>query len=146
MNIISILTGHNPTIKETAMREALTVIFLSTLVHYTSGHGFLMDPPSRNCMWRYGFKNPPNYNDNELNCGGWGTQWEKNGGKCGVCGDPWQEKNKKHEYPGKYANGIIAKEYVQGQEIEVAVDLTSNHQGWFEFRVGDIGRIMSGNH
>ena len=34
------------------------------------GHGRLVDPPSRSSMWRYGFKNPPNYNDNQLYCGG----------------------------------------------------------------------------
>lgn len=40
----------------------------STLV---SGHGRLMDPPARNAMWRFGFPNPVNYNDNELFCGGY---------------------------------------------------------------------------
>lgn len=30
-----------------------------------------MDPPSRNAMWRFGFPNPVNYNDNELFCGGY---------------------------------------------------------------------------
>ena len=34
------------------------------------GHGRMMDPPSRNSMWRLGFPNPVNYNDNELYCGG----------------------------------------------------------------------------
>lgn len=36
-----------------------------------SGHGRLMDPPARNSMWRFGFPNPVNYNDNELFCGGY---------------------------------------------------------------------------
>jgi len=35
------------------------------------GHGRLMDPPSRNAMWRFGYPNPVNYNDNELFCGGY---------------------------------------------------------------------------
>lgn len=45
------------------------------------GHGRLMDPPARNSMWRFGFPNPVNYNDNELFCGGyagnnyWLKQW-----------------------------------------------------------------------
>ena len=34
------------------------------------GHGRLIDPPSRSSMWRYGFNNPPNYDDNQLYCGG----------------------------------------------------------------------------
>lgn len=41
-----------------------------TKVFHVSGHGRLMDPPARNAMWRYGFPNPVNYNDNELYCGG----------------------------------------------------------------------------
>lgn len=39
-----------------------------------SGHGRLMDPPARNTMWRFGFPNPVNYNDNELYCGGYAGQ------------------------------------------------------------------------
>ena len=34
------------------------------------GHGRLVDPPGRNSMWRYGFKTPVDYNDNQLFCGG----------------------------------------------------------------------------
>jgi hypothetical protein len=37
-------------------------------------HGRLMDPPARNSMWRFGFANPINYNDNELFCGGFKVQ------------------------------------------------------------------------
>lgn len=54
-----------------------------------SGHGRLIEPPSRASMWRYGFDSPPNYNDHELYCGGFSRQWQTNKGKCGVCGDPW---------------------------------------------------------
>ena len=38
------------------------------------GHGRMMDPPSRNAMWRFGYPNPVNYNDNEVFCGGFGVQ------------------------------------------------------------------------
>jgi len=38
-----------------------------------SGHARLMDPPGRNSMWRIGFANPINYNDNENYCGGFGS-------------------------------------------------------------------------
>ena len=34
------------------------------------GHGRLLEPPSRASMWRFGFDNPPNYDDNQLFCGG----------------------------------------------------------------------------
>ena len=102
------------------------------------GHGRLMDPPSRNAMWRFGFTNPVNYNDNEVYCGGYGSedevistsvpnqfsnpyslipvQFDKYDGKCGVCGDEFgQEPPRDHESGGKFGNGIIGKRYVMGQ-------------------------------
>ena len=57
-----------------------------------------------------------------------------NGGKCGVCGDPWHGP-RDNENGGKYANGIIVRKYETGQVISVVVDLTANHKGWFEFRL-----------
>ena len=98
----------------------------------------MIDPPSRNSAWRYGFPNPPFYTDNELNCGGYNVQWKTNGGKCGVCRDPYHEKNQPHVYPGKYANGIITKTYRDGQEIEVVIEITSNHMGTFFFKIGEL--------
>ncbi len=38
---------------------------------------------------RYGFSTEKDYNDSELYCGGWSRQHQRNGGKCGVCGDAW---------------------------------------------------------
>ena len=34
------------------------------------GHGRLMEPPSRASMWRLGYPNPADYNDNQGYCGG----------------------------------------------------------------------------
>nr|CAD7456808.1 unnamed protein product [Timema tahoe] len=97
------------------------------------GHGRLMDPPSRNSMWRFGFPNPVNYNDNELFCGGYAVQWEQNQGRCGVCGDPFHFIDPRpHEAGGQYAKGIIGRHYTSGQEIDVEVELTANHWGRFE--------------
>ena len=74
-------------------RHILTGIFLiSIIILKTQGHGRLIEPPSRSTMWRYGFSTPPNYNDHESYCGGFTRQWQTNGGKCGICGDPWDEK------------------------------------------------------
>ncbi|XP_020914504.1 uncharacterized protein LOC110252082, partial [Exaiptasia diaphana] len=39
----------------------------------------------------------------------------------------------------RYATGLITRKYAKGQEISVKIRITANHQGWFEFRVGDIG-------
>ncbi|XP_048506013.1 uncharacterized protein LOC105686872 isoform X2 [Athalia rosae] len=101
-----------------------------------SGHGRLIEPPSRASMWRYGFDTPHNYNDNELYCGGFTRQWQYNGGKCGICGDPWNVKQPRpNEIGGKYGNGIIVRKYRTGSVIPINVELTANHRGYFEFRL-----------
>ena len=41
---------------------------------------------------------------------------------------------------GKFANGVIAATYRQGQVVNIEFKITAQHQGWIEFRVGDIGR------
>ncbi|KAK6959371.1 cell wall integrity and stress response component 4 [Biomphalaria glabrata] len=116
------------------LASSILVTAWMTFPSVVQGHGRLMDPPARNSMWRLGFPNPVNYNDNELYCGGRMTQWARNNGKCGVCGDPHHAK-REHEAGGKYANGIITREYKQGDVIDVAVHVTANHKGFFEFRI-----------
>ncbi|KAL1140524.1 hypothetical protein AAG570_000454 [Ranatra chinensis] len=96
-------------------------------------HGRLMDPPARNSMWRFGFPNPVDYNDNELFCGGYAVQWEQNQGQCGVCGDAYHiQEPRPHEAGGQFAKGIIGRHYSVGQEIDVEIELTANHWGRFE--------------
>lgn len=93
----------------------LCTIYLTPSVY---GHGRLMDPPARNAMWRFGYPNPVNYNDNELFCGGYAVQWEQNQGKCGVCGDAYHLRTPRpHEAGGEYAKGIISRYYTSGQVI-----------------------------
>ncbi|CAG4913061.1 unnamed protein product [Colias eurytheme] len=100
------------------------------------GHGRLMDPPARNSMWRFGFPNPVNYNDNELFCGGYAVQWEQNQGRCGVCGDADNlAVPRPHEAGGMYGKGIITRHYSVGQEIEVEIELTANHLGTFVMKL-----------
>ncbi|XP_046618098.1 uncharacterized protein LOC124304106 [Neodiprion virginianus] len=97
------------------------------------GHGRMMDPPSRNSMWRFGFPNPVNYNDNELFCGGYAVQWVQNQGQCGVCGDAYHTSEPRpHEAGGEFAKGTIVRHYTVGQEIEIEIELTANHWGRFE--------------
>ena len=62
------------------------------------------------------------------------NHWNTNGGKCGVCGDHYQGPLH-NEPPGKYATGIIGKTYNKGQIIDVAVLITANHTGYFQFQV-----------
>jgi len=87
-------------------------------------------------MWRFGFGTPINYSDNEVFCGGVGQQFKKNKGKCGVCGDDWSAKRPRlNENGGKWGTGTVGKTYFQGQAMEVEVELTTNHWGWFEFKL-----------
>ncbi|XP_069119263.1 uncharacterized protein [Argopecten irradians] len=97
-------------------------------------HGSMVSPPQRSAMWAYGFKTPKNYNYNGLNCGGFTTQWYYNGGKCGLCGDSYSAE-RMNEDGGLFATGIIAKSYLQDTIIEVKIELSANHGGWFEFRL-----------
>ena len=69
-------------------------------------------------------------------------QWNTQGGKCGICGDPWGGL-KENETPGKYATGTIVATYTQGQNIDVSVRITSNHKGWFEFRLCENNDLTS---
>ncbi|XP_069120048.1 uncharacterized protein [Argopecten irradians] len=118
----------------------LLCIGLCVVVEVTS-HGRLVKPPSRGSMWRYGFDTPVNYNDNELNCGGFHNQWNNQGGECGLCGDPY-EGERAHEAGGEYATGTIAACYVTSvSSIEVVAELTSNHKGYFEFRLCENNNI-----
>ena len=57
-------------------------------------------------------------------------------GRCGICGDPWDKDPRPHESPGGvFANGIIARVYRPGEEVEVEVDVTANHFGFFTFKL-----------
>ncbi|XP_023344479.1 uncharacterized protein LOC111713764 [Eurytemora carolleeae] len=87
-------------------------------------------------QFRFGFPNPVNYNDNELYCGGFSVQWDENKGKCGVCGDRFDEPiPRSHEGGGKYGNGIIGRRYSMGQTIDIEIDISANHWGHFELKL-----------
>ncbi|CAL7951135.1 unnamed protein product [Xylocopa violacea] len=101
------------------------------------GHGMLMDPISRSSAWRKSFDVEPDYNDNELFCGGYGIQYEQNEGKCGECGDDYAMlRPRPHENGGIYGTGVIVRNYTIGGEIiNVRVKLTANHKGTFAFHL-----------
>ena len=41
-----------------------------------------------------------------------------------------------HEAPGgKYANGVIVREYSEGQVIDATIEVTANHMGYFTFKI-----------
>lgn len=80
--------------------QILSLIFFASviLVRQISAHGRLIEPPSRASMWRYGFDTPHDYNDHECYCGGFTRQWQRNKGKCGICGDAWDAPTVRHEF------------------------------------------------
>merc|ERR1712168_10883 len=108
---------------------------LATYIGICYGHGRLMYPPSRASQWRVGWDNPPDYNDNHSDCGGKKHQWEEMDGKCGICGDPY-DGPWDHQAPGGiFANGNIVDHYKEGSWVDIAVDVTNNQLGYFEFRL-----------
>ncbi|GFO13098.1 cell wall integrity and stress response component 4-like [Plakobranchus ocellatus] len=106
---------------------------MSHLPAEVSGHGYLAEPPGRSSMWKFDFDTEINYQHHELFCGGFQHQKDL-GGKCGVCGDPW-DGERHNEAGGKYATGIITRTYTQGAEVKAKVMITANHKGWFEFGI-----------
>uniref|UniRef100_T1J472 Chitin-binding type-4 domain-containing protein n=1 Tax=Strigamia maritima TaxID=126957 RepID=T1J472_STRMM len=123
-----------------ACHLVLAIFHLLLYMSKVQGHGRLEDPPSRSTMWRFGFDNPKNYNDHELYCGGLHRQIS-NKGKCGVCGDPWDTPAPRpNEDGGKFGRGVIVRAYKPGQIIHVLVDVTANHNGYFEFKLCPVSK------
>lgn len=51
----------------------IALLSLSYLDQFVDSHGTLIDPVSRNSLWRIDKRAPVNYNDIELFCGGIGV-------------------------------------------------------------------------
>ncbi|XP_011305712.1 uncharacterized protein [Fopius arisanus] len=115
-------------------RGCLSLIIAVINILEISGHGMLMEPVNRLSAWRYGFDTPINYNDNANFCGGWATQHQLNGGKCGPCGDNYLDKQPRNsENTGFYGSGTIVRNYTEGQVLKAIVRITANHRGYFTF-------------
>lgn len=117
---------------------AVVVVFIITSqlnVIEVSGHGYLIEPPQRSSAWRAGFQTPVNNADNNLNCGGAQRQ-QANGGKCGVCGDAFNVPSPRpNEIGGQYGRGVIVRNYVAGQTVNMSFVITTAHGGYYEFRL-----------
>eukprot|EP00916_Digyalum_oweni_P010566 GHVL01017645.1.p1 GENE.GHVL01017645.1~~GHVL01017645.1.p1 ORF type:complete len:233 (+),score=23.36 GHVL01017645.1:411-1109(+) len=123
----------------TSTMMVVMVIMMMAMMSPVAGHGMMLDPVQRSSMWRDGVHYPnaaKNYDDNQLFCGGVSTQWNKYGGKCGICGDNYGDPHPRaNEAGGVYATGIIVKTYSKGDVIDVAVKITANHLGYFIFKL-----------
>ncbi|CAF4542593.1 unnamed protein product [Rotaria sp. Silwood2] len=119
----------------------LFVLFSFCFLISINGHGYLFEPVARSSAWLVdpSFKKCCTYSGHmEMFCGGVGHQWNTNGGKCGICGEPYDRAVKLFEKGGTMYTGKIVKTYIQGQQIDVKVKLSANHQGYFEYRLCNI--------
>ena len=143
------------------MNRLIALALLSSFitVQVVNGHGMMMNPPGRSSMYHYFPEAIPNYNEMSLNCGGVDVcsypklftvknnnlsfyfymvkiQFNENGGMCGECGDNYAlPRPRQNEEGGKYGKGIIGQTYKPGTPIQISIQLTANHLGYFEFRL-----------
>lgn len=111
------------------------LLLVACCVAGVHSHGRLLDPPARTSCWRqFPGKCVAEYTDTQMNCGGFDVQHNKNGGRCTACGEDWSGPREFSRGGPKYT-GFIVRRYAQGQTIDVSVEVTANHLGWFEFSV-----------
>ncbi|XP_055908634.1 uncharacterized protein LOC129943316 [Eupeodes corollae] len=116
-------------------------IFL-VLINEIHGHGMMLDPVSRSSRWRYDKTAPINYDDNGLFCGGFNAQWFRNNGKCGLCGDGFDDpRPRANEIGGKYGQGVITKVYSPSQNAKLGIKITTNHLGFFYFHICNLDKF-----
>ncbi|XP_056629828.1 uncharacterized protein LOC130440590 [Diorhabda sublineata] len=121
------------------MTLLLQIVSVACLVYQISGHGMMLDPPGRSSLWRFNSLAPVNYDDNQLFCGGYYVQHILNDGNCGVCGDSYTDEHPQdNENTGTYGQGIIAKEYKGGSVINVSINVTANHLGYFLYSLCEL--------
>lgn len=63
------------------------------------------------------------------------VQHEDNQGKCGLCGDAYNAKNKLFETGGAMALNYTTRIYTPGSNVTAVVELTANHGGIFKFDI-----------
>jgi len=128
----------------------VTLMLMMMMVARAGGHGMMMEPTQRSSMWRFPARfphAPVNYDDDELFCGGASVMHDQNHHLCGVCGDAYHlHQPRPNEAGGRYGRGVIAATYTQGQIIDVTIRLTTNHLGYFMFKIcpnNDVTRIVT---
>ncbi|ODM99780.1 hypothetical protein Ocin01_06884 [Orchesella cincta] len=122
------------------LKLTISLASLLAIVVLVNGHGRLWSPAGRGTLWRFPqfqkYNPERDYNDVEGFCGGFHVQYNENGGNCGVCGDSYSDPApRRHEGGGLFGRGIITGNYSAGQIIEVQIDLTASHLGYFELRL-----------
>ncbi len=103
-----------------------SILMLIINVQDSFQHGYMKEPPSRASAWlvdRDFLDCCKNYDYNQMFCGGINRQWEVNGGKCGVCGDAWDEEPRKYEKGGEFYLGKIVRTYKKNSNISVNIQV-----------------------
>ncbi|BFZ26003.1 hypothetical protein BsWGS_29042 [Bradybaena similaris] len=117
---------------------SVLLIWAPTSCH---AHGRMLKPCSRNSGYICGLGTPVNYNDHEMNCGGRVVQWDQNGGKCGICGDPWPGEHYYERPNGSMAqHNVISATYVENQVITIRLQITVPHRGYHEYRICNVDK------
>lgn len=102
----------------------------------------LLDPVSRSSRWRTDYSAPKNWDDNQVNCGGFDKQHGENNGKCGICGDNYADvRPRANELGGVFGQGTIVQTYSPNSIINVTVRITASHYGCFEFDICSVDQI-----
>lgn len=127
------------------MQSALTILLTAaSILSLTNGHGMSWNPIARGSRWRFNTSAPVNNDDAGLWCGGFGTQFWQNGGKCGLCGDNFADKvPRRHELGGLYGEGVIVGSYSSGQPTKVDIKITVNHRGHFYFDICNLDELFN---
>ncbi|RHY87344.1 hypothetical protein DYB35_009848 [Aphanomyces astaci] len=111
---------------------------VAMMVQDASAHGRLLVPPHRGYIGKlpqFDGLVPVNFGDHSLSAGGIG---QTRGGKHGICGDRYSGK-RLHETGGEFAKfpqlreKVIGACYAPGSTMDLQVQLTANHMGYFEF-------------
>ncbi|KAF0691608.1 Aste57867_17202 [Aphanomyces stellatus] len=113
------------------------LLTLAVTANLVAAHGRLIMPPHRGYMYTQPGKDffPPDYDDDGLSAGGIGSTAS---GKYGICGDPY-DGVRAHETGGayglfpKYGAKAVGACYKPGQAVDIAVQITANHKGYFQF-------------
>lgn len=121
------------------MLKIFSILFLIHIIAFyelITGHGRLLEPVGRSSRWRFDNSAIKNHDDSALYCGGFSTHQDRNGGRCGLCGDNYADaRPRRNEYGGLYGEGVIVGRYKKGNSIHVGVQIVANHKGYYGFQI-----------
>ncbi|KAH3746829.1 hypothetical protein DPMN_181246 [Dreissena polymorpha] len=110
---------------------------IQVVIHFwveVNCHGGMSEPPMRSLAWRYGYDAPVNYDWNALYCGGYNV-FKESGGKCGLCGDPYNGPFE-NDRGGPFDTGVIVRHYPAGLGvIDVKFEISAFHKGYVTFKL-----------